>query len=690
MPTARNAQPFDEAVTLLGEQWRPMLAALETTPARTLIFAGPQLRLAYQNRASRAFSGPREVGRPAPEVFADHPDYTHAVERAWATGTEQRFTHLPARAATGDNRELLVDIAFIPLRGTNGELIGVFTQAVDVVNPATADEQLRVAQALNRVSWELSRSLDVDRVTAAVTRLAAELFGGWGLLDLWQPDGSLLRIGATHRDAAKQHLIDELKTQPRVSGRPDGERESYAVRAARTGAVHVGMIDTEALMASATSDRHADVLRQLQPRYFITVPVGRAPRRLGALSVVRPATEQAFETHDRVVLEQFAERAAIALAHAGDYLEQRRAALTLQRRLLPSEPRHSTIGLDLAVRYRAGDAGTEVGGDWYDSLAVGPHAVAVVVGDVEGHDLEAAGLMGQVRAIVHSHAAAGLPPARVTAAANSFIADSGTERLVTMSYLQVQADSRLITWVRAGHLPTVVVAPNHEPRLLDGRGGLPLGVEEFTEWQEETVLLPPHALLAICSDGLVESAHRTPDTGLERVAALLNERLYDDVEVLADALLADLTNGQPRRDDVALVLLRLPGGDSEQRAEIVRRLPALPSSAPVARWFLTDILTSWRLATDITETAALLVTELVSNASRQSDAFLDVRVSCTPTALRVGVYDESHRLPHSSDPGVDETSGRGLQLVEMLSSQWGVDTEERGKVVWFRLDLPQP
>ena len=690
MPAARNdAQSLDHAARLLGEQWRPMLTALEAAPARTVIFAGAEQLLAYQNLASRTFNGVRAVGRPAREAFADLPHYLMAVEQVWVSGEELRFTQTPVRQANGVEHDLLIDAVCSPLRNADGEMAGVFSQAIDVANPAVEDERLRVAQALDRVTLELSRSLDVDRVTAAVTRLAAQLFSGWGLLDLWQPDGSLLRIGATHHDPAKQHLIDQMKTQPRVSGRPDRQSESYAVQAARSGAVRVGVVDTAALIEAATSPEHAELMRQLQPKYFITVPIGREPRRLGALSVVRPEGEGPFRARDRVVLEQFAERAAIALAHAGDYSEQRRAALTLQRSLLPAQPQHSTFGLDLAVRYRAGDAGTEVGGDWYDTLQVSSNAMAVVVGDVEGHDLEAAALMGQVRAIVHSHAVAGLPPARVAAAANSFVAQAGGARLVTMCYLQVHPASRLVTWVRAGHLPPVVVVPGEAPRLLDRRGGLPLGVEDFAEWQEETVHLPPQALLAICSDGLVESASRTPDTGLERVAALLNSRPHDDIDVLADALLADLTDGQPRRDDLALVLLRMPAGNGEERPNIVRRLPPSPSSAPVARWFLADILNAWSVPADITETAALLVTELVSNAARQSDAFLDVRISCTPTVITVGVYDESHRLPRNSDPGVDDTSGRGLQLVELLSSRWGVDTEERGKVVWFSLDIPQ-
>ncbi|MGH8888627.1 MAG: ATP-binding SpoIIE family protein phosphatase [Acidothermaceae bacterium] len=689
MPAARkDTQPLDEAAMLLGEQWRPMLAALESAPARTVIFAGAEQLLAYQNVASRTLHGVRAVGRPARDVFADLPRFVLALEQVWASGEELRFTQAPVGQPDDVRPHTLVDAVCSPLRNLDGDLVGVFSQAISVTDPAAEDERLRAARALDRVSVELSRSLDVDQVTAAVTRLAAQLFSGWGLLDLWQPDGSLLRIGATHYDPAKQELIDEMKTQPRVSGRPDRQAESYAVQAARNGTTRIGVVDTDALIASATSPRHSELIRRLQPRYFITVPIGREPRRLGALSVVRPHGEEAFDARDRAVLEQFAERAAIALTHAGDYSEQRRAALTLQRSLLPAEPQRSMLGVDLAVRYRAADAGTEVGGDWYDTLLVGSNAMAVVVGDVEGHDLEAAALMGQVRAIVHSHARSGLPPARVAAAANSFVAQAAGDRLVTMSYLQVHPDSRLVTWVRAGHLPTVVVAPGRAPRLLDGRGGLPLGVEELAEWQEETVHLPPHALLAICSDGLVESASRTPDTGLDRVAALLSERLDDDVDVLADALLADLTDGQPRRDDVALVLLRMPGGNVDDRPNIVRRLPALPSSAPIARWFLTDILAAWSVPSDVTETAALLVTELVSNASRQSDAFLDVRLSCTPTVLTVGVYDESHRLPHYSDPGTDDTSGRGLQLVELLSSRWGIETEERGKVVWFSLDMP--
>lgn len=664
-----------------------MLAALEAAPARTVVFAGAEQLVAYQNLASCSFNGVRAVGRPAAEVFADLPNYVMAVAQAWASGEELRFTQTPVRQANGIERDSLVDAVCAPLRNADGDVVGVFTQAVDVANPAAEHERLRVAQALDRVSLELSRSLDVDRVTAAVTRLAAQLFSGWGLLDLWQPDGALLRIGATHHDPAKQVLIDQMKTQPRVSGRPDRQAESYAVQAARNGAVRIGVVDTDALIASATSPRHADLIRQLKPRYFMTVPIGREPRRLGALSVVRPDDGAPFENHDRAVLEQFAERAAIALAHAGDYSEQRRAALTLQRSLLPARPQYSRFGLDLAVRYRAGDAGTEVGGDWYDALLVGLNTMAFVVGDVEGHDLEAAALMGQVRAIVHSHAVAGLPPARVASAANSFVVQSPGERLVTMSYLQVHPTSRLVTWVRAGHLPTVVVAPGASPQLLDGRGGLPLGVDDPAEFPEQTVQLPPHALLAICSDGLVESASRTPDSGLDRVAELLSGRVHDDIDVLADALLADLTDGQPRRDDVALVLLRMPAGDSDERPNIVRRLPALPSSAPIARWFLTDILNGWSTPDDITETAGLLVTELVSNASRHSDAFLDVRVSCTPTTVTVGVYDESHRLPQNNDPGLDDTSGRGLQLVELLSSRWGVEPEDRGKVVWFSLDI---
>jgi two-component sensor histidine kinase len=118
---------------------------------------------------------------------------------------------------------------------------------------------------------------------------------------------------------------------------------------------------------------------------------------------------------------------------------------------------------------------------------------------------------------------------------------------------------------------------------------------------------------------------------------------------------------------------------------VVRRLPAAPSSAPLSRRYVTDVLQHWQVGEDALETAALLVTELVSNATRHSDAAIELRLALLEGRLRVSVFDDSHRLPQVADASLDETSGRGLQLVDMLASAWGVETEDRGKAVWFEL-----
>jgi serine phosphatase RsbU (regulator of sigma subunit)/anti-sigma regulatory factor (Ser/Thr protein kinase) len=682
-------QRLEPALQLLSDSsWRGLLPALEEAPVNVLIFVGADHRLAFLNRHARHSLGRRRLGTPAAAVFSEYPDYVAILEAVRSSGHTHTLSRSPIVVGQpgGGSMTILVDMVFSPLRDTDGRTMGVFCQAVNVTSQYADDERLRIADALNRVGLELSRSLEVPQVTAAVTRLAAEVFLGWGILDLWQPDGTLLRAAVTHHDPAMQELIQQLTLLPRISGRPDGHTESYATRSARTGQTFVGRFDADAMAAAASSPVHADVMLQLRPLWYMIVPVQIGPRRLGSLTVVRPEGEPPFEPADRAVLEQYAERAAIALAHARDYDEQRQSALTLQRTLLPAQPKRRG-DMALAVRYQAGGAGSEVGGDWYDTVELERGSIGIAVGDVQGHDLTAAALMGQVRAVVHAHAHSGLPPARIAEEANAFVTDASSERLVTLSYLQIYPVEGLAVWVRAGHLPAVVVAPDGSVSVLHGRGGLPLGVDPGATWNEETVHLPPGALLAVFTDGLVESPTRSFDEGVDLLAELLAAYPDEDVDALADRLLGQLAPGEVRRDDVALVLVRLPTAARDRHRRVLRRLPAAPSSAPLSRWFVQDVLRHWRVDEDTMETAALLVTELVSNATRHSDAAIELRLSLSDGRLRVSVFDDSHRLPQVTEASLDETSGRGLQLVELLAAGWGVETEDRGKAVWFELDV---
>jgi anti-sigma regulatory factor (Ser/Thr protein kinase) len=271
---------------------------------------------------------------------------------------------------------------------------------------------------------------------------------------------------------------------------------------------------------------------------------------------------------------------------------------------------------------------------------------------------------------------------------NGFLATTGTERLVTMAYVEVYPDDRLITVALAGHpAPLLLPDDGQEPSLLDLDPGVVLGVRSDGQWVERTLLLPPATALLLYTDGLLEWRRGDGDA-LQAVVGAALRGAGKDVEALADVLLA----AAPRDDDVALLVTRLA---SEQRAAVERRLPVQPMSLPIARNWLSDVVGVWERAgqlpagpsaADLLDTAQLLLTELLSNALRHSETPILVAAGLTDGRLRVEVTDTGHRMPKVRQAGPGETAGRGLQLVESLSSSWGVTPLEHGKRVWFEVD----
>lgn len=404
------------------------------------------------------------------------------------------------------------------------------------------------------------------------------------------------------------------------------------------------------------------------------------------MSVLRTVGGPSFTPADRLVAQQFAERAAIALGHARAYDEQRQAALAVQRNLLPV-PTTRAEGVQVTVRYRSAGVGSEIGGDWYDILDLDDGSVAVIVGDVEGHDLVAVALMSQIRAVVHAFAGSGIPPGRVAEQANSFLASLHTDRLVTFSYMHVYPSGGLAVWVRAGHMPAAVIEPGRPPRLLEERGGIPLGADADARWPEGTVQVRPGAMFALFTDGLVEVPRGDLGDGLDQLLGLLDASRDRDMEQIADDVLAAM-EVTDRRDDMALVLLRLTGPalterPGEHRAR--RRFPPETSSTPIARRFAADVLGGWGVDAETVEWALLLISELVTNAIRHADGPIQLRMDLSALHLRVAVFDDSHRSPYLRHAEPDETGGRGLQLVEHVATEWGVDTGDTGKWVWFTL-----
>lgn len=364
------------------------------------------------------------------------------------------------------------------------------------------------------------------------------------------------------------------------------------------------------------------------------------------------------------------------------------ALTALQKSLLPREIA-GTDGVQLAVRYRsAGGARALIGGDWYDTIRLPAGGLALVIGDVEGHDMTAATVMGLVRGAVRSSALEGHPPAVVVERVNQFLFSSGIERLVTMAYLQLHADDRMATVVLAGHPAPLLLGPQGRPtRPLDVPPGLMLNVDPQARWDERTLLLPNESTLVLYTDGLVEPSARTRDLSAEQVVNATAAQADGPVDLLADALMS----AAPRDDDVAVLVAAVcaPHGPSARRA-----FPTMPLSAAIARLWIADLFAAWQdsgmlarncAIDDRREAAQLLITELVSNAVRHSDQPVVVTVDMTAEGLTVGVLDSSERMPVMRDAEMAVTEGRGLRLVNALSRKWGVDLLDQGKVVWFEI-----
>ena len=362
------------------------------------------------------------------------------------------------------------------------------------------------------------------------------------------------------------------------------------------------------------------------------------------------------------------------------------AQLQLQRALLPARL-PEVDGLPLTARYLPAGAPDQIGGDWYDAIPMDGGTVALVVGDVAGADLAASALTAQLRGAVRAYTLEGHPPAAVVTRLNEFHLGLDSGRLATLAYALVHPAERIITVVRAGHVPPLLTAPGHDPCLLDAATGPPLGVRAGELWREATTKVAPGSTVALFTDGLLRDGGQLGhDAGLRRVL----EAVRDDPagpDELADVLAALVHTPAP--DDTVLLVGQLVGDSAAAGPTLRRTLPPTAESASVARWLVTDLLRDL-VDEDTLDTVALLSTELVSNAIRQSREELVLTVRLAGGRMRVGVADSSHRRPQLVQVGSRDTSGRGLHLVEALADRWGVDPDERGlgKTVWFELDVP--
>ncbi|MEU4092558.1 SpoIIE family protein phosphatase [Streptomyces sp. NPDC026673] len=285
------------------------------------------------------------------------------------------------------------------------------------------------------------------------------------------------------------------------------------------------------------------------------LPLIASGRPVGAC-VLAFARQRSFPADERAALTSLSGLIAQALDRARIYDAKHQLAHSLQSGLLP-HTLPSVPGLEVAARYLpATSSGMEVGGDFYDLIRLNDTCVAAVIGDVQGHNVNAAALMGQVRTAVHAHATAGASPDQVLSRTNRLLDELDTGLFTSCLYAHVQLAEGVLRLASAGHPPALLRLPDGRTDILAQPPGLLLGIDPRAEYPTTTLALPRGAVLALYTDGLIETPGRDLDEAIAALAVVLSSRGRLPLDDLAEVLVHHDGPALDRTDDTALLLLR--------------------------------------------------------------------------------------------------------------------------------------
>ncbi|AVH61172.1 MULTISPECIES: SpoIIE family protein phosphatase [Streptomyces] len=620
------------------------------------------------------------------------------LRRVLETGDSITDMHVTGHVPGSDERRHW-SINLYRVHSGSGRPIGIAWLGTDITARRAAAREAAAARRnlalLNEAGARIGNSLDLETTARELLDVVVPGFCDLATVDLYQG------------------LLAGDETPP---GLADGSAElrRVAFASAVSDAPFLGgpePVDVGAVHHYPFNSPCADALRTARPQHIpaaeggliqstLAVPMVAHDTVVGLAQFSRTKGSEPFGERDRALAVELAARAAVCIDNARLYRREHERALILQRSLLPpGDPEAS--GLDIACRYLPGNAATEVGGDWFDVIELPGHRTALVVGDVMGRGLRAAVAMGELRSAVRTLALLDLEPAEVLSALDEIARGLGTPGgvqqstrtrqprdadlsevyLATCVYAVYDSVTRRCTFANAGHLPPVLVEPGESALMLDVPPGMPLGVggEPFEEVEVE---LPEGALLALYTDGLVESRDHPLDEGLQAFVGALTDP-SSPLEDVCDHVLNTLDTHHGE-DDIALLMARVQGLPAESVGDWT--LPREPRSVGRAREYARTQLVSWGLE-PLVDTAELLVSELVTNALRYGEGEIRLRLLLDRT-LVCEVWDAGLVQPRRRRARDTDEGGRGLQLVGLLSAAWGSRRTPRGKTVWFELPLP--
>jgi serine phosphatase RsbU (regulator of sigma subunit) len=682
-----------------GSSSSPGQAPLSSLSLRTLILGVDQTgRVLQYDRAA-----PGALGLKPDELLGAH------LSDLAAKPTEQPDTLKKLLDAVRSDRERS---AMLAIKCNNGSV----TDAVISVQPMFADKPGPVALVVIRIPptneerfldpalmrrallddsfTRLSATLDLDQVAHGLINVLVPHFSNAGAMLMLESLVSADEVPAYAADG--RHMFRRLAMAYDDSNQgwdatfPIGELLSYPqgsmyVRCIETGTpvleANFGPDDAARL---ARSMRRKPMARLLADTSILLLPLVANGTALGFFVCVRAPGYRRFDPYDAEIGMEFASRAANFIDTARRYNRERATALTLQRSMLPTDL-SAPSSVEVRHRYLPASKLVEVGGDWYESIALPGARVALVVGDVAGHGVRAAVTMGRLRTAIQTLARLELSPAESLQQLDELMQTLGEREphFATCAYAVFDAVSGTCEVALAGHLPPLLVKPDGHGVFLDVPPAPPLGIGDGAMRSQEFAI-EDGSLLVLYTDGLVEKRDSDIDVGLAHLKEIFGpESLSRPIEDLCKATL-DGVYGDQERDDIAVLIARLRRLPDDHH--VAWTLDAEPVSVSEARNLIGRALKEWELD-ELTESTQLLVSELVTNALRYATGQITVRLVLERT-LVCEVLDDSAALPRMRHAGSEDETGRGLHVVSQLAQRWGTRRTASGKVVWCEQPLP--
>ena len=400
-------------------------------------------------------------------------------------------------------------------------------------------------------------------------------------------------------------------------------------------------------------------------------------RRLVGVLHVGTLTPREFTAGDIELLQAAADRAALAIEH-DRLFEQHRVAQMLQRSLLPTELPQPT-GLSLAARYLPAAARRMVGGDWYDVLELPDGGVGVAIGDVVGHGIEAATLMGALRSALQAYALQGLSPGEIAPLLARFAQVAGSARMATYLYGVVDATRNTFAFVNASHPPPVLVRPDGTAEHIDSKLLPPLGTSVMPGVEETRVTLEPGTALVLYTDGLVERRG-------ERLVSR-QQQLHDaaaaapaEPDLLCESLITAMLDGEPPADDVAIITIqRAPTADESLNLRVAARPEELAAIRRLLRGWLTDAGADRRAIEAVLLASGEACTNAIEHAYGPGEQTFELEGARDGDDVILVIRDSGQwRAPRG------QNRGRGLGLMETFMDEVEVTPSESGTAVRMR------